>query len=346
MRVAVDGRTLQTRPVGGVGRSLGEVLNRLPEHVRVTLLTDRRLPPPTGRLDVHALGAAGPAAVWLQVAAPMALQRSRPDVFHCPFYGLPYRLPVPGVVTLHDLTFEHAESFMPGARRAVFRAQARHAARVAAAVLTVSEHVKQDIQDRYRVPPDRIVIAPHGISSVFAPSPSPAAHADSARPYLVALAGAPRRNVAAAVAAWQLVRDEYNVDLVVVGSIDGTYACPGLRVVTNLSDEKWAELLAGAVAFLYPTRYEGFGMPGLEALAAGTPVVCAPVGALPEVLGDAAEWSRELSPEALAEALHNLLGDSGRRAEMRARGLAHAEVRRGWDSAVAASLQAYSAALT
>lgn len=350
MRVAVDARRLQDRPLGGVGRLLANILPRLAGEVDVVLLTDGRRPPALGAGDLaqHPLAPLGSSreALWLQVAAPAWLSRF-PGVFHCPCYGLPYRQPRPMVVSIHDITFEDHPEWFPPARRMAFRAQARWAARTAARILTGSAHVADRIVERYGVDPARVLVAPPGVDPTFSPEVDGEALVGLlgplgvTRPYLVALGGAPRRGLALAVAAWRMVRDRgVPVDLVVVGS-ETPPAERGLVPVGSLDDRTWASVLAGAAALVYPTAYEGFGLPALEAAASGTPVVCAGVGSLPEVLGPAAAWCEDLRSATVAATLAELLADRDRAAELRRAGLERAAQRGGWDRAAAVTLQAY-----
>src|SRR5205814_1208849 len=195
-------------------------------------LTDARLPTLAAGVAEHPLRAPWPAigTVWLQWNAPRWL-RGFDGVFHCPFYGLPYLQPVPMVVTIHDLTFEHHRRwFRPGVARA-FRAQARHAARSAAVVLTPSEHVRADVMSAYRVHADRVLVAPNAVDPVFAPERAGTVPVDRVQPpYVVALAGAPRRNVDLAVQAWRHAGGPaHGVGLVVVGGEveDTNVVCTG-----------------------------------------------------------------------------------------------------------------------
>lgn len=345
MRVALDARTMQLRPIGGIGRGLANLVPRLREHVELTLLTDRgRLPLQTDleqvalRTPVRAVSAS-----WLQLPAARWLG-SFPGVFHCPFYALPFRLPVPGVATLHDLTFEHFPEMYSARHRFSFRVQARHAARTAAVLLTPSQHVRADLVSTYQVAPDRVLVAPNGVDPVFRPSADGSAvraRLGVRRPYLVALGGAGRRNLPLAVAAWSTATKDH--DLVVVGT-EQPAPQPGLVWAGAVGDEEWAGLLAGAEAFVYPTAYEGYGMPGIEALAAGAPVLATRTSALPEVLGPGACWAESLAVEDLARALADLLSDGPRRSGLRAAGLAHAATAPGWDASAEVHLQAYARA--
>jgi glycosyltransferase involved in cell wall biosynthesis len=335
MKVAIDLRWMQDQPYGGVGRILAQTLPHLLDKIEVSALLDARRPglalavpqyhlrtPPSGR-----------ASSWLQWSAPRWL-RGYEGVFHCPWYGLPYRLPVPGVATIHDLTFEHHPEWMSRSARAVYRAQARHAGRSAAALLTDSHHVRNDLIATYGVDPARVLVAPPGVDPAFRPT----VPRDPRTPdrYVVAVGGAARRNLPRAISAWQAAR--VGLPLVVVGPPEPVPE--GVHHLGRIDDEAWAAVLAGADALMYPTAYEGFGMPALEAAASGTPVVCAPVGSLPEVLGDAASWATDLGVPALAAALRAAVGND----DLRDRGLARVARRPGWEQCAATYLAAYALA--
>jgi len=314
VKVAIDARTLQARPLGGVGRALAALVARIvPAADRqngieaLHLLLDDRLPAPASvpvGAGIHRLRAPRPGGVaWLQWAAPRWLSGSRVDVFHCPFYGLPYRQPVPMVVTIYDLSFQRNPEWFSRRQRSAFLVQSGHAARTAAVVLTGSHHVAADIEASLGVEPGRIMVAapelPFGFSELAA-SARPA----SGEHYMVALGGATRRRLPVAVAAWQGARRRgLEAGLVVVGTESPPPGSEGIRWAGPVGDAQWAGLLAGAQAFAYPTAYEGFGLPALEAAAAGAPVVCAAVGALGEILGTAPAWVDRPAVGPVADAL-------------------------------------------
>lgn len=304
---------------------MAHVLGELTEVLDLHLLTASERPPAAipGTAE-HAFATPWPGheSVWLQRRVPPYL-KTFAGVFHCPWYALPFRQPVSMVTTLHDLTFEHFRPWFRRGQGAAYRYQARYAARTAKVIVTPSRFVADDIIATYGVDPKRIVVAPWGIDPVFS-----VANEDSPnqRPYLVAIGGAARRGADIAIAAWRSVADR--MDLVVIGESE-TDPEPGLSHASP-ADEEWARILAGAFALIYPTRYEGFGMPAMEAIAAGTPVLCAPVGSLPEVLGHAAEWTQGLTARDFAEALNRLLTNPQRYAELREAGLAHAARQPGW----------------
>jgi glycosyltransferase involved in cell wall biosynthesis len=348
--VAIDARRFQDRPLGGVGRSIQGMLDAITSEVDVVLVTDARRDPAPCDLPQVALSAprGAPEVAWLQQSLVSWL-RTFDGVFHGTFNALPFRLPVPGVVTIHDLSFElHPEDF-GRAKRRVFQIQARHAARVARCVTVPSEHVKHELIQHYDVPRDRVLVTPWG--------PEPRFHSDAAGdatalrerldvdgPYVLAMGGARRRGLDVALDAHRRVRASgVDVTLVVVGREQPT-PTPGVVHAGVVDDREWAGLLAGATAFCYPTRYEGFGVPALESIASGTPVVCARVCSLPEILGDAAEWCESPTPGPIADGLRRLLGDPDRASALRAAGLDRAAEHPTWEQAAATTVEAYRAA--
>jgi glycosyltransferase involved in cell wall biosynthesis len=155
-----------------------------------------------------------------------------------------------------------------------------------------------------------------------------------------ALGGAARRRLPLAIAAWDAA--ETGVPLVVVGPREPVPS--GVTHLGTLEDRDWARVLGNAAAFLWPTSYEGFGMPGLEAAAAGTPVVCARVGAVPEVLGDVPVWADGLDLGAFAAALRAAVLDPEISAAARAAGPAHSAARPGWAHTAEVHARAYRVA--
>lgn len=338
MQVAIDARNMQDHPTSGIGRVLQHVVPLLETELDVTLLYDPRRGPLPG--EGVALRSVVPSATaWLQDAAPRWL-RGFPGVFHCPFYGLPYRQPVPMVVSIWDLTFEFRPDWLPAHKRIAFRAQARHAARTARRIIVASEVVREDVCERYRVSPDRVVVAPLAADPRFGPRPPDGPGAKDEQPYVVAFGGAARRRLGVAADAWRRAGGAGLCRLVVVGP-ETVAAQDGVVHAGPVDDDALATLLAGAEALLYPTEYEGFGLPALEAQASGVPVVCSRVGALPEVLGGVAAWADGTGPDAFARALRGLLTDDAERSALAAAGLASARARPTWADAAAAFARAY-----
>jgi alpha-1,3-rhamnosyl/mannosyltransferase len=162
---------------------------------------------------------------------------------------------------------------------------------------------------------------------------------------VVAIGGAPRRGLPVAIEAWRLVRQRLDHDIrLVVAGTDHAPAEGGIVTPGFLDDESWATLLAGAQALCYPTSYEGFGLPALEAAASGTPVICARVASLPEVLGDAGCWATEPEAEPMAEVMARVLSDRDFHRERREAGLEQARRSAGFAEVAQTMLGAYEEA--
>jgi glycosyltransferase involved in cell wall biosynthesis len=204
-------------------------------------------------------------------------------------YAIPFRCPCPAVVTIHDLSFEH--DLMGTRDRVVFRGVVPRAARRAARILTVSERTKRDLVEQYDLRPERVVVTPNGVDPAFGPAVAQAV-ADTAprTPYALAVGAIQeRKNPLAALDAAR----EAGLELVVVGptkdeSVAAELRSGGARLEGYVPTERLAELYRGAACLVQASRHEGFGLPVVEAMASGTPVVTVSDPALVEVAGNAA----------------------------------------------------------
>lgn len=335
VRVALDGRLLQNQKLGGVGRYLVGLIPHLAAEADVYVLLDARRPGVPARVSESAeivrlpMPPRLPGLAWLELAVSPWLRRFG-GVFHATFNTLPLTFTGPSVLTLHDLATQlHAEDFRL-LKRTAWRLNIRASLARASEITTVSQFVKDQMVDYFGLDPARVRIAPDALDPVFAADRARDAAALASRlritpPYVVAIGGAPRRGLSVAIEAWRLARERLDraVTLVVVGTSEAPSE-PGIVAPGFLDDESWATVLAGAQALCYPTRYEGFGLPALESAASGTPVVCARIASLPEVLGDAGCWVAEPSAGAMADVLTRVLTDGEFHRERRAAGLERA----------------------
>jgi glycosyltransferase involved in cell wall biosynthesis len=218
---------------------------------------------------------------------PRLLRRIRPQLAHFQ-HALPLGYRGRSVVTLHDLHFERDPSVMGLADRVTFKLVVPRAAKRARHVLAVSERTKRDAIELYGLDPAKVTVTTHGVDPAFAPGGSP-------KGYLLFVGAIQERKnpLAAADAA-----DAAGLPLVVAGPEKEPQLARALRnrgvdVRGWVDQRELAELYRGAEALVLPSRFEGFGVPVLEAMASGTPVVCSNDQALREVAGDAAVYATD-----------------------------------------------------
>ncbi|MGH8979888.1 MAG: glycosyltransferase family 4 protein, partial [Acidimicrobiales bacterium] len=285
-----------------------------------------------GDVVVAAAPAARPVRLaWEQAVLPGLLGRRHPDVHHAPHYTMPERTRLPVVVTVHDCTyFDHPE-WHERTKVAVFRRAIRVAARRASVVVCVSEATARDLRSACEVTVP-VVVAPHGVDHRrFAPSGEEhGADAgvlrrvgiDARRPYVLFVGTVePRKDVATLVRAFaRLAGAEPDVTLVIAGrpgwgehGVDAAMEeCREHRSrilrLGYVPDDAVAALLRGAAVVAYPSLAEGYGLPALEALACGAPLVTTAGTAMAELAGDAALLVPPRDPGALAGALTSVLG--------------------------------------
>jgi len=279
----------------------------------------------------------------LAVTFPLALARERIDVAHVQ-WGAPPVCPARLVISVHDLAYEHYPRFFTRASLLQHRLAIPLAVRQAAAVLTVSEFSKQDIARRYRVSPEKIVVAPNAAAPMFQPihdearlTAVRARYGAGARFILCVGALQPRKNLKTLIAAYVRLRRAGAIDhkLVLVGRagwlFDDTFAAARasgyaseLVFTGYVPDDDLVALYNAANLFVYPSLFEGFGIPPLEAMSCGTPVITSNTSSLPEVVGDAGLMVDPLDSEALARAMAEALDNTDLRARLAARGLERA----------------------
>lgn len=288
--------------------------------------------------------------LWQQLRVPRRLQREDVDVFWSPLMTLPWSLPVPGVVTVHDLTVLSHPRMHTAKVRLTILPLLRRTLRQAAAVVAISQATAEDVQRYCPEVKERLEVVYNGVDGLFRPG-TPEEIAATRREigcpggYLF-YAGTlePRKNVGAILDAWEALRREKpetpplvlagapgwrNEELMErIGGLEGR----GLQNLGRVPRQRLLRLYQGASVFIYPSHYEGFGLPPLEAMACGVPVVTSNVSSLPEVVGDAGLQVPPGSPQALAEAVGGILENPGLRRRLQAAGPRRAR-RFSWDRA-------------
>ena len=343
LRLGIDGRELRDGVRTGIRRYVVEVLRVAGARgLECVVYGDRttQLPPESASVRPVRLDA-GWTQWWDQVALPRALRRDAVDVLLSPYYKRPLQAPCPVVITIHDLFFIG----YPGRRRPLYdRAMtvlARTYARGAAAIVTDSEHSRRAIVERLALPAERVAVIPVGLGREFSPTTPSAAQRDryglGSRYVLYVGNFLPHKNLPCLLRAWAALPPTLRVThrlLLAGGDRAGRPALEALARTLDVAasvgfpglvaDADLPALYGGATVLVLPSLEEGFGLPALEAMACGAPVIASRRGALPEVMGDAGVLIDPEAGDALPAALARVLGNDDERAALARRGRARA----------------------
>ncbi|MCJ7671497.1 MAG: glycosyltransferase family 4 protein [Acidimicrobiia bacterium] len=362
LRVAVDGMPLIGERTG-IGHVTLELLRALAPRLDLDLAVyvvsrngRRRIGndvPTRVRVGTSRLPTRLVRPLWEHLPFPRVEHWTGPvDVVHATNYvAPPARAPV--IVTVHDLTFVHQPELVAEDTRRFFEPLLHRAIARGATIHVVSDYVGQEMRDAFGLGPDRVVRVYPGITATGGGDPAEGRRVAGAGRYVLALGQLePRKNLPNLVRAFdRLAGADREVRLLIAGpdgwgrpafeaAIDAASHGDRVRWLGYVSDHERRDLLAGATAFAYPSLYEGFGHPPLEAMAAGVPVVATTAGAVPEISGDAALLADPLEPEILAGELARAIGDEALRADLIARG--HARVQEfSWERAAEDFVELY-----
>jgi glycosyltransferase involved in cell wall biosynthesis len=286
---------------------------------------------------------------WEQFVAPILLLRDRPAALLCPLNVVPLLARQPSVVTVHDLAFLRYPDRFKASRQRYLATLARLSVRRAAHVVAVSEWTRREVIALLDVPPRKVTTIPNGRDERLGPLPPKQiaafrrAHDLPERFVLFVGTLEPRKNLPALLRAYAAVRPSLGIPLVVVGGKGWLYD-PIFAVVEELGlrddvrfagfvpQEDLASWYNAATVLVYPSLYEGFGFPPLEAMQCGTPVITSNTTSLPEVVAKAALTVDPADETALSEALQAIVHDAALRADLRERGLEQARMF-SWDRA-------------
>ena len=344
MRVAIDARKLHDYGIGTYVRNLVHELSRRDDDAEYVLLC--------APADVESLKQLGPRftpvversgnySIREQFGVPLTLARTRIDLFHAPHYVVPALTTRKYVVTIHDCIHLRFPQYLPN-RAALFYAQKMMsmAAKRSKRVLTVSEASKADILHYLGVPASKVEVIYNALDQRLA-APRTQEEIDRVRerfqlnsPFILYTGNIkPHKNLDRLIEAFYLVRRGglEDLKLLIIGDEISKY--PNLRRLVHryqlhqhvrflgfVPDATLAVLYQLASVFVFPSLFEGFGLPTLEAMASGTPVITSNVSSLPEVVGDAAVLIDPMNPNAIADAIGRVLGDTSLRAELVRRG--------------------------
>jgi glycosyltransferase involved in cell wall biosynthesis len=289
-----------------------------------SLLSDQPFPMPAHAPANLLRGRAPDSAAerrWWLWGIRRAIQQSGAQVFHGTNFEVPYLSVTPAILTIHDLSPWRHKAWHEEADRVRFRAPWLVRFGRARMILTVSEAVRAEIIDHFGVATDRVRAVPLAASDLFRPVlPS----VPTSRPFFLFVATLePRKNIEALVDAWRESREATGADLIVAGrsrtDFAGIAPADGLHFLGEVPDQELPRLYSDALAFVYPTHYEGFGLPVLEAMQCGCPVITSRDPAVMEVSAGAA--IHVTSAQEIAEAMRSVAADPGLRARLLEAGL-------------------------
>jgi len=330
LRITIDGRPLVGNRTG-IGVMTAEIVGRLESIPRPLIASHRSIEVRDEieqcRFAVHD---APFGVVWQQVHLSRYLDRENTDVFWAPHGTLPFRCSVPSVATIHDLT----SITMPHRHRwktiLSFNMMISRSLASATRITSISTTVADEVMRGFGIPANRIEVVPLGVSPFFSPSdtePGTLPFGLEPRSYLLFVGTIePRKGIDDLLEAWKMAKT--GLRLVVSGGegwgskrLRRNLLSAGALLTGYVDRDQQRELYRHASAFVLPSHYEGFGLPVLEAMACGTPVIASRGGALPEVVGDAGFLVDPGRPDELCQAIRILLGDADLQADLRQKGL-------------------------
>ena len=347
MRIAIDAHAVGAKLGGNESYAVNliEALAQIDSanHYTIYITTDEARERFQGRWPNFKVRATLPHTPLIRIPLTLSaeLRKNPVDVLHVQFTAPPF-CPCPVVVSIHDLSFEHLPQTFKRRSRTQLRLTVRHSARRAARIISLSEHGRRDIIETYGITAERVSAIPLAAPSHFAPVQD-VRELQRVRhnygidgDYILSVGSIqPRKNLARLIMAYASLRGNGSADklpkLVLAGKCAWLYDetlrtldDTGLRDTVVLTgyvpDADLPALYSGAVCFVYPSYFEGFGLPPLEAMKCGAPVIVGNRTSLPEVVDDAALLVDPFDTEAIAAALKQLIEDSELRKELSLRG--------------------------
>jgi glycosyltransferase involved in cell wall biosynthesis len=367
MHIAIDAHSVGTGLAGNetYAANLVEALAEVDTENRYTVYVTRREAAArfSGRWPNVRAQRTLPHTPLLRIPVTLSAElRRRPvDILHVQYTAPPFA-PCPVVVTIHDLSFEHLPQTFKRRSWMQLRATVRRTARRAAHVIAPSEFTRRDLIDSYGLDPARVSAIPLAASQRFRPVEDARelervrSHYGIRGEYILAVGSIqPRKNLERLIRAYSGLRRERGrsnlPQLVIVGkrawlygetlrAVEAEGVADSVVLTGYVSESDLPALYTGALCFAYPSYFEGFGLPPLEAMSCGTPVLAGNLTSLPEVVGDAGLLIDPFDTGALARALARLIDDAALRAQLRERGLQRARAF-DWRDTARMTLQVY-----
>jgi glycosyltransferase involved in cell wall biosynthesis len=359
MRIAVDAREIQDGVITGIGRSLCnfiEYFSKNEKKHKLILFSEKKLPSTlNGNVEQTSIEHS-PTFIWDQVRLPKALKAAKIDLFYSPYYKVPLLTDIPVVNQILDLMFIEFQPYRKAnglSKRIYYRILGRAFAKKSISIITDSKHAKQDIIRIWNIDYKKIKVIPLGLGNRYKPVDNfdilNAVKINFNLPdkFILYLGNfKPHKNVSSLVSAFKNIENKFlEYKLVLAGPLDKH----GEKIKHLVSEMELAErvlftntieendfpeaLISLADIFVFPSLYEGFGLPPLEAMGCGTPVIASNLTSIPEVVGDSGILINPLDIESMSETIGELIKDSGKREHFAKKGLERAKRFREKDTA-------------
>lgn len=345
MIIAINCRHLSSTKLEGFGTYTHEIVKRWIENhpeVNFILIFDREPTVQFPTLSNVQMIICGPPTrhpllywIWFELMIPSILKKTKADLFFSPDGYNSLRSSTPSITTVHDLNFEHNPKDLPRFLSAYLRYFFPRFTKKASGVLTVSNFSKLDIQHTYKIPESKIKVIYNGASDAYKPLELAIQNEirkkiTGGRPYFIYVGSLhPRKNLQRLVSAYQKINNP-NADLVIVGS--RMWRNHNLKIVAQneknihflgyVNQTELAEIMGSAMALTYVPYFEGFGIPMVEAMRCGTPIIAAKTTCLPEIASDTAIYCDPFDEQDIQDKMIELMGNPALQAELSRKALA------------------------
>jgi glycosyltransferase involved in cell wall biosynthesis len=365
MRIVIDARTISDH-FPGIGRNTFELIRALARRLdgeELVLLFNPSLP--NTRFDIRSIASganvriantsARPFSLQEQLHLPGVLKKLAPDIMHFPYTVMPYAVQGRIAVSIYDVIPIRLPHYFSLRNRTLYQVTVRLALRSASRILCPSRATMSDLMSAFHLDAARLAIVPGGVSESFHPlapgqvEPVRTAYSLPEKYVLYVGSNKPHKNLPALIQTYAHLPGA--PVLVVAGAEDPRYTnarslaetlglTARIRFLGSIPEKDLPALYNGAMAFVFPSKYEGFGLPPVEAMACGVPVACSNIPCLNETVRDAALQFDPGRPESIAAALERIVNDGELRNDLRMRGLGRA-AELSWDEAARQALKIY-----